>query len=767
MAIPSLPTPGRLLTFVFLFLIVSTATYLGALFDLFLLALYLLTSYATGSFLCFSGDSRPLLRHMLRLFGGVGLLSFGLWFVTLWRLPLREIVIYSTGLIYLRRHHIRQALRDGARTWRVHEQGGLPTLITAMFLTLFFLVFASPPISGYDSLATHLRVISRIVFMEKYDYNVLESLVFAATDLLMHMGGVWLMLLGGTKALTYLVSTLALGGIGAALLLLRKKFATPWVSPPFLLLLFGLTPLSLQLSTVLYQDICPLPFLLLALAYSLRSPARMVARNLPSLFLLLGLALFAKKTAFYMVAPLVGLILVRGIASLRGDWKEARRFLLRLCLSLPLLLLIAGPLLVVWHKTANPIFPFANLTFKSHYFPQSNFSDPFTNSLAVNVHSLFSIVFHTSRNIELLDTGLGFHLLALPAAILIFFVRRDIFGLTLSALCLLSFAISVKATNNIRYFTTSIVLAMAIVVYAFDCLTINIKRHILLVTIMTACVLIFILPLFPLLVNPQFPDGYRAAYNFIRTSRALDASPLRGIAAHIPPGAFVLWATVHPLVGACNFHVYTVSWHNSWLSERLHASQESFDNIIAAFDYLLVDSCVSSQILSERFINAATKATQVSSNNCLTLYRIQKQITTSLEIDFGAEGVEVTVGKPLALAIPHLTDKMYAAIDAEPVHAGQPPLLGRFQVNCTPLRGGGIIPFLNVFELKASREMYQHVFHIPNAQELTGVWILASHDLRPIRIFKAKIESPIVSVLQNALYDFGRKWPSLGNFNNR
>lgn len=569
------------------------AVYLRAGYDLVLLVLFTATAVSLGSFFRFSGDRRAGYAMALRLLLGVLCLTFLVWLTTLG--DFHNWLVYlpvSLGLILLRR---RQVLRFGRNVVRYQclalrtSPAGL--LLFYLGLALLF-VYASYPIHQYDAIAKHIAIPAKILGNTHYDYNVIESVVFGDFALLVHMSSLYMLALGGTKAVVYVMVLLSATALLVPMRLFRARHGSgPWGAFAYLLL-FTLTPVTLELSSMLYTDMASVSFAVLAAIYVVDSPAAKTGRNLPALFALLGGAYFSKPTAIYMALPVMVWALGAALASAwrgRLGWRAP-------ALGAPLgVALFALPwlpaALIIWHKTGNPIFPFANGYFQSPYFDAYNFKDPFSTPLGMDFGSLWSMAFHTDKHIELPRFGLGVHALVVPVAIAAAALRRNKTALVLALLCVGGYFMSTRVTYNARYFLSAQVLSMALVAHFTGWLAGCAKRGLWrtvigggagLVLAAPCAAAVFVLPYWS---YAQFnPD-------MLRPHSELTRSPIDEIYEKIQDNhARILLNSPNPYRSAYPGLLCSISWHCSYLLTGLSEGRLSEPGLLAGFDYLVVDN---------------------------------------------------------------------------------------------------------------------------------------------------------------------------------
>lgn len=742
------------LAFVVCFLLVGFLTY--SLADFALLLVLLLTSYAAGSFLHFANDTRALFRLLLRLIGGMGILATGLLVLTSVgvSMPLREICVASTGIIFLRFRAVRMGVRHATRLWRLHEERGLAPLAAFMAAALALFIIASFAGNVGDGLAAHLRIMSQILQMGYNDFNVIEGVFFATQDLFLHMLGVWIMALGGGRGPYFIPVLFALLTIVCGWLILRRRIPGSALSAVLTALFFTTTPVILWVSTQVMQDIPPLPYLLLVVAFILTSSSHRVARNVPVLFFLMGLAIFAKKTAIYLVIPLVSWILVYCVLAFSRRKVSLVRGCINLLLGLTLLAIIVIPMAIVWHKTGNPMFPFANAIFKSPYFPPVDFADTrWHYPLRFNWQSLMTLVFKAQETVEIGNTAIGYWLLLFPLAILVGIVRRNSFVLLLSLFAVADYLIAVRVVCYSRYFLPGLILAQLIVAHTCGVLAarlcfrrwISVSIHLLIFAILA------VLSVSAMKGSTWFvTDAWHA---FKADPTITNHSSFRETAALIPgDNKRVLWISERVDVGVQLHHVYTTTWYNTWLIEQLQGDEAAIEEKLKQFDYVAMD--INYKGPWTAMAAAAVKLPVAAILPDIVLYKPVRNYGIVLLDLVLPEGMSVTGSSPLTRSLPTLPDRAHLFIEAEPLEAGAQGL-SRIKFS-HPTTGQLITERLVSFNTIPGRHIYERDLSLEGLKAMQATWILCSHDLRPIRIYRAYLAN-YQGFLDKALSEYGHK----------
>ena len=751
----------------FLVVAVAASIYFYAFYDVLLLLIFCVTSYAAGSFLSFKGDTRSAYQVLLRFLVGSLFLAFGVWISTLYNLHYRELYCAVSALLIVARWKYLRRLGC-----KIHRYYGLYARSNPWLLVLFcivcglFFIYASYPIHNYDALTKHINIPVKILASTHYDYNVIESVAFGESSLYMHMTGLYLLALGGKKSLLYVVTFMSLIAVLILSRFLRsKEGVSPWGASLFLLL-YAVTPLTLYLSTCYMTDVLTLPFLMLAAAYVLDSPGRIVVRNFPLLFLLIGAAQYAKPTALYLGIPIVALMLLRAGLAVKRDEVSLFETLKSFALGLPLMFAPWLPaMLILWHKTGNPLFPFANGYFKSSYFSMGNFVDLYPNKLGLDFGSLWSMVFHTDRNTEMPPPGLGLHLLFLPLALFLPFFRRNWKITGFAFLCIAGYFVSTRVTYNIRYFLPAFVLSLFLVSYAFGW----ILRRISSTTWRSVVgVLVHVGLAAPCIALVFFLPGWSVAkfnINMLKPHFELTMAPIDIIYANIrDKNSRVLLNMSNPYRSTYPGFLCSLSWHNTFLLELLKNEELSEQELLASFDYVITAKGQDSRYRPGVMERNKEMLDTVFESDKYVLFKV-KHVLKWQEVlsESYQDGVDVTVATPKSFPLQSLGNRVKLVLEFAPTQDGGVAEQARFQINWIrsdtgTFAGTSLVPF----DLKPGRNTYEHVFDAESFSGMLGVVFLTSHDKRPVRAFGLRVWSAETqNALNKHLDEYGAKWPPL------
>ena len=754
----------------FFLLSIVTSIYFYAFYDILLLLLFCITSYAAGSFVSFRDDTRIGYQMLLRFLIGSLFLASGVWLSTFYNLHYRELFsVVSVMLIVVRWKHIKRLGRNIQRYYGLHARSNPWLLVLFCSVCVLFFLYASYPINDYDALTKHINIPLKILGNTHYDYNIIESVVFGESSLFMHMIGVYLLAFDGKKSLLYVVAFMSLIVVFILSRFLRSKEGGSRWGMSLFLLLYAVTPLTLYLSTAFMTDALVLPFLMLAAAYVLDSPAMLIVRNFPLLFLLIGAAQYAKPTALHLGIPIAVFMLLRvGLAVKR---KEVRLFetLKSLALGLPLMFVPWLPaMLIVWHKTGNPLFPFANGYFKSPYFSMVNFVDPFPNKLGLDFGSLWSMVFHTDRNTEMPPLSLGLHLLLLPLALIVPLLCRNWKIVGFGVLCIAGYFLSTTTTSNIRYLLPVFVLSLFLVSHALGWILARIRNTTLRSVVGVSVLVGLVAPCIDLVFFSPTCSVVKYNEDMLKPHAELTMSPIDVVYANIPDkSSRVLLNSYNPFRSTYPGFLCSLSWHNSFLLDLLNKDKLSEQDLLVYFDYVITAKAQNNPYRPGVIDRNKEMLETVFESDQYILFKVKHVLM--LEEVFSEsypDGVDVTVTSNKSFPIQDLGNRVKLVLDIASAQDGGVTEQARFQINWLHSDTGAFAgTSLFPFDLKPGRNTYEHVFNTESFSGMLGVVYLTSHDERPVNVFGLRVWSSTTqkNALNKYLNEYGAKWPPLAS----
>jgi hypothetical protein len=759
-------SPTKLLSRIFIVLIIAESIYFNISYDLLLLLFLFTTAFALGSTIPIK--LRIFDKVLVQLSAGLGIMGFFIWISTMWNFHYKSVYLVLSFIVIL------VQLKPLSRTLKKlsiaisfnHSKNKLFFLIIGLSF-LCYIIPASYPIWQFDALVKHVAIPTYILNHSHWDYNVVETIGNGDYALLSHMYYLYLMALGGIKA-PVLFNTV----ISFLVLFLLVRLSTfvlrndKWVVNA-LPLLYLTTPVIYILSTVLYVDILP-PFFIMAALLTLLNYRYLPLKAFVYLTtLLLGFAFFAKQMALFFVIPILFITLFILIQT----WFQKRlntRSLLKITAGAASLFCLPFlfPMLFIWSKTGNPIFPFMNGLFKSPYFSSTDFADPFSNSpLGFNFKSLFSVIFHTSKNMELENGGIGYFLLVLLIVPIFWLFKRNKTFLLLSMLTYISYLLSVQLTYNIRYFFGSIILATLICVITVRYLSDYIPYKSMKNLVFSSIIVALIVPNLYFVVDPLHYWTFKKTMIIPKDQLTINAN--ESVLEGINKADVKVLSNNDVFRGTFKGHYYTLSWYNDFLISQLTNNKVSPIEFLTSFDYYLVNNTVPEKYpeyfsLESPEINSLLTLTAQSATH--SLYKISKNVSeTQILSEHFPIALNVTVSTPEVRTIENIYEQYKIEIDAEKPKGTTGDYYGRWQINWLDNNDQFITTSIVPFKLENERKVYvsSMIADVP-AKAKTGVVYMTSHDDKPIIIHDIKVFGiRSQSYLDQLLEEYSSKWPHL------
>jgi len=732
--------------------------YFNMVFDFALLFLLFMTALSIGSY--FKIKTFGIDRVLVSLAVGLGVLGYFIWLSTFYNFNYKSLyLLASISLIYLRKEMLYQYASIILDFTKNIYKTNAALLILVMAAFVFYIIAAAAPITQFDALTKHIAIPFKMLHTTNWDYNVIETIVFGEYALLPYTFYLYLLALGGIKSLVLFNTVLSF--LSLITILRIATFLSKEKIHFFLIAALYLTmPLIFSLSTILYVDFVPLYFIFTAYLILQYSSLYSVRFNLFAIALLSGFAMFSKQVAFFYITPMIFYILY--LIFLYRKKLIAKDLVNLLKFIIVFLLPFIPVILIIWYKTGNPLFPFMNGLFQSHYFPLNDFVDPFQQSvLGINFYSLYSIVFDTSKNLEIMPLGAGVYILLAPFIFLGLLIKakrkRFVF---LILVTIGSYWLSTKFSYNIRYFLGSLILLIPTLVYTLLIISSKIKhtKYPILFTLSAISILQAGIIFYPgnylgfktsmLVPNDQLIT--------LENSFILNAIPNK-------EKQFVL-SNNDPFRGTFLGHFYILNWHNSYLLGVLNSDQLTPADFLRQFDYYLIDKRLPLSMYTRKLDpeNADIKdlIERYSETESHILYKIKKDMVSFKKETF-ISPIIVKVDTPQTRVIENPGKSYKIIFDAQKVESGN--AMGRFQINWIDKNGGFLGTSLIPFELKNERSAYQSdtIENIPK-NAATGIFYLTSHDTVPIKIYGYEIlYIPNNNLLRNELNNYDKKFPHL------
>jgi|GEM_PF-1452998 len=746
--------------------------YFNILFDYALVFGLMILALALGNFVSFRLKKADALIVKLAL--GLGGIGFFVWLTTFYNVNHKSLfIVFAIFLMVFQYRHVSQDVKYIYDTVRTLIQTHTLLLVLVISGIIFYTIPASYPITQWDSLAKHIVIPFQIWSHGYYDYNVVESIIFGDYALLSHMLYFFLMTFGGVKALVLLNVVISLVTL-IAILRISSVLSTRQLPLYCITLLYFTTPLIYTYSTILNVDLYPVFFIAVSLVLLRYTHVLQILKNLPVIALLCGFAFFAKQVAFYLIVPMAFYIL--GVIAV--NYKRITLVHIgRVVLSIVLFFVPFVPAMgVIWYKTGNPLFPFLNTFFQSPYFALVNFQDPYLRwkrFLGFDFTSLYSIVFHTSRNTEYIDKGVGFHLLLIPLAIVVWlFFWRNKYVFLLMLMSLGSYWVSVTFFNpNIRYFLGAILFAIPLVVLASEKLILKLKWSGVFSALLVLAVSIATIENVHLLLKTKNGLGFKADMLYPNDKLTRSSTEIELFLESINDPNIYLLSNNEALRGVYKGHFYTLTWYNSMLVRRLDDKELSQSELLQNFDYYLVNKQLPLMafdptiykdpgylILPPQDPRVAEMLEMVKENALYVLYKIKKKYIPIVQEEFqNALSVDVASPRVISFERTSMQSSYRISLDVAPSDVKK-ETSGRFQINWLNKDGkfisASIVPFL----LSKQRAVYeQEITDIP-ANAAFGHLYLTSHSSDKMEVFGYRLQSHGGrSFIENELRAYGQK----------
>lgn len=388
----------------------------------------------------------------------------------------------------------------------------------------------------------------------------------------------------------------------------------------------------------------------------------------------------------------------------------------------------------------------------------SDFSDPFKNVLGFDIKSLWSIVFHTSDNIEMVKGGVGFIYLLLPIILLLIFVHRSKYVLLLLFIALFGYIISTQLTYNIRYFYGALVLLIPVIFYYIIYID---KKLFFSKNIFSFILLIgFISSSSYVLFHKGNHWGFKKNKLLVNTSFV--ENPNKSVIKYIPNDRNIKVLSNNDLKrGDFIGHYYSFGWYNTYLVEQIQKSNISPVELLSSFDYYLIDKSRPLRLV-EKFDPSNSEIssilTLVAESNSHILYKVNKQFEIFVEEKFD-EPLIVSANNTQTRRLDIKSNKYQIEFDVENIQNNSS---GRFQINWHDENNKFLGASISTYEVKDDIKVY-HSGTIDNIPPKTkyGIFYINAHQ-GEIKIHSFKIFAEEKSdFLNNLLNEYNKKLPYL------
>jgi len=655
-------------------ILLAVSLYYNIGYDLLLIGFMFATAYSLGQIITRTIMHRNY-EDSLVFTIGIGCLGFLVWFVVMMNYQMLSILaLGSVAVIILERESLKKCI------YEVTSNENSLQLCIGMFLFIMLIPSSAYPVAEYDALAKHVVIPNRIANGVKFDYNVIESITYGDYAILPHMLFSYLMILKGTKAITLLVTLLSIIGFTSIYKIIRE-FGVSKLSEHSAIFVYFSTPIIYYLSTILYVDMIMIFFVLPAIYISVCWDREKVFESVGVVALLCGLAFYSKPNAIVYVAPVVMVTAVKSIMYAFNEKLEIMELFKQVILGIFWGCIAFFPsMAVVYYKTRNPLFPMMNNIFKSPYFPTGVFLDPFPNELGLNITSLLSIVFDTRKNFELHDGAIGYYpLLIILVPLLIWLYRKETRDnmrklFLLIVVSLGGYYLALKFAFNIRYFLTSIILFLPLVIISVDKITHNLKKNQNLVLI-----LVFIGLMVP---NAQYIMDHLIYPDVLSYHPELTKGLSNNILADINRKDVRILVYLDELRGEFIGEYYGLTWYNTFLYESLNEGRVSAVELLDSCDYYLeykLDdryNYLNDDYFSRDREEIRNKLELVAEDGYYKLFKVNRNV--ELKKHKYAEPIVVNVETPDVYSFEREYDEYQIVIDCK---ADDPSAQGRWQIN--------------------------------------------------------------------------------------
>lgn len=718
--------------------------YFHITFDLMVLLFFFCSFWCLGSFLPKADIATKLEKQLIRI--AVGMAIFGLLSYYL------LLIGWGVRSIYI----ILLMLPIAVRLFKAVQQGNfklpaLPTFSTktliwltlAVIVFLFFVAYASAPISKYDALTGHLPITLYAARNGYFNINVCESTAYSQTGMFFYAFSTVLAEFGAYKAMTVLNAVLFMLIIATSIAISKHLFEKTKVV--IVVILFITVPMFFEFSTVMYVEMLPIYMAFSAFLMFCDFNPHKCWVNMPYIALLFGCAVISKLTICYtLLFP--GIIAIIIYLCNCGTKEVAiQQSIMRFCVSgVIFAVVVAVPYIWAWYWYGNPVYPLFNGEFLSPYFPHYNFVDPFqSNELTFSVKSLMDITFHTSKNIEMYDGGMGIILLLVPIIPIGWILNRKKAFILWSIIPFCAYCVSNLFTYNLRY-SMAIFMMLAIVIGVALSVIINrvSKRH-------SAVIAVVIAGLIAIPGLNYIEKYYDLLGHMRNVSDEICVSPISDLIREIPVDKYVL--SSEPFKGDYEGYFAPTNWHSSAWREVIKNEGQSAINYAKNFDYFICDET------NEEDVNLLSKCTskeiEIVFLKSEGKYSLYKMVNNAKESDtICVEAFEEPVVSKVSAAITSAFDvtsgKYSITQDIENPNLNEEQI--RFQINWYDSQGTFLGCSLELYTLKAGeRKVNELIDVVPLKGAKTGVLYVGPNEDRPVNVYGYDLEVSLSDIEKN------------------
>lgn len=741
--------------FISVFILLSI--FFNILFDLVIVFLLFCISIVVGSFFNLKIED-SINKFLIQFSLGMGSIGFLIWLNTFYNLNYKSLFIgISILLLILRRNYLKNLISQTlSLSINYHEKN--PFLFyVILFFVVIYIISASYPIHTHDSLTKHLAIPLKILNSTNYDYNVIESIVFGDYAILPHMYSLYLLSLGGTKALIIFITLISFMSL-VVLSRFSYRVSDRNIFINSIAIIYLTTPIVYKLSVNLMVETLSLFFILSAIL--LVSYTKEINKNIIFLGLIVGFAMFVKQISAFYIIPLAFYVLYIYIKERYiFNFNEIKNIFLSVIVSIAIFL---PSILIIYYKTGNPFFPFMNGKFQSPYFSITDFKDPFSNILGFDFDSLWSIVFHTSKNIEMINGGVGYIFILLPIVLFLLFFKRDININILLFIALAGYLISSKLTYNIRYFYPTFVLLIPVIIYYIN----YIDKKIFFNKNIFNLFVLFSFSLSSLFIIFHEDNYWGFKNSMLKPNSELIENPNKSVLKYIPNEKNIkILSNNDQQRGDFLGYYYGLGWYNTYIIEEMKKNNISPISFLSNFDYYLV-----SKLTPLKYKEKFDPDSQELENNLVLVIETESHKLYKIKTDFNIlineqfiSPLIVSVEKPEIKKFDVISTEYQIIIESELVD--ETASIGRFQINWLNNNKQFIGTSITTYNLKEGVNIYKsNIINDVPKNAVYGVLYINSH-LGNIKVYSIKLlYSQKNSFLDKLLEDYNQRFPHLINF---
>lgn len=642
------------------FILTVAMYYYNVLFDIIILSLFILSCYSVGLF--FKVNIHARARILIQIVIGMGILGFLMHNILL--IGVGNKTLYLTMLLlplFLQYHKLHSSFKEIKASYEVIQSK--VTFYIVLFCCAVIIIIGNSTISWADALVKYLPCVTYAAETGAWKTNIVESIIFA-DQFTMYCSLATIGVALGAKRFLIWIATVCM----CLTLLMLIEIAQIIYKKTNIILLtvtFFTTPLFLRLGTDMYIDFTQVIFLIAAILCMADLKVGTVWDNLYVICLLCGCGIFSKLTASYIVLAVGGLVIIFFFIYVIRNKVSLHIILFKMFIAMICLLCgLVTPIVYGIYFMGSPVVPWLNGIFKCPYVAQGNFVDPFQNSVyGINFNTLKNIVFHTSANMEMGDGALGISLLGLiliPLGIALYRNGRYIFWCVFS---LLIFKLATLFSYNLRYYIVILVFFVALV-----CVTLSVINEKLFAKSRLERRIIFAL-LIVIVVIPNAYFFYKYQFNPLaikRTESIYQNETAALLKRYVPEDS---WVYTNDLAfrGDWTGTLYSNTWYNDYFSRRVQEDNISYENLLQAFDYVVLAK--GETIESEEFAQIVAKADEedsmleryVESENII-IYKVKDVTPTEIVIYSETEDMVINVNNSFVCTWYNLTPEDYRVL---------------------------------------------------------------------------------------------------------